>query len=114
MLEFIFQPQVISLIVLVLIALIAWKGRKWLNEFRLVFRIWHWVEKMSVVNGWHGYDKLAQAMVEFEARFVKEFGKEPKPGDEGWAVRILTWLCKVEDKEDIEDFLEPLPEEAEA
>ena len=107
MLEFIFQPQVISLIVLALVALIGWRGRKWLNEFRLIFRIWHWVEKMSIVNGWRGYEKLAVAMNEFETRFYDEFGREPDPSDEGWAVKVLTWLCKIEDKEPIEDFTSP-------
>ena len=107
MLEFIFQPQVIGLIALVLVALIGWRGRKWLNEFRLVFKIWHWVEKTSIVNGWQGYEKLAVAMSEFEARFYEEFGREPDPSDEGWAVKILTWLCKIEDKEPVVDFSEP-------
>ncbi len=107
MLEFILQPQVISLIVLVLVALIGWRGRKWLNHFRLVFQIWHWVEKMSIVNDWHGYDKLALAMGEFELRFYDEFGREPDPSDEGWAVKMLTWLCKIEDKEPVGDFSDP-------
>ncbi len=113
--EFLLQPEIfsalITVVVLIVIGLLAWKGRKWLNEFRLVFQIWHFVEKTAVLTGWSGYEKLAFAMSQFQERFYEAFGKEPDPKDEGWAVKTLTWLCKIEDKEAVEDFLEPLPED---
>lgn len=108
------QPQILGVLALVVVFAIGLWGRKWLNNFRLVFRVWHFVEKMGIAAGLKGYDKLALAMGVFQEKFITEFGKEPKAGDEGWAVKVLTWLCKLEGKEDIEDFLEPLPEEAEA
>ena len=109
MLEFILQPQVLSVLALIVVFAIGLWARKYLNHFRLIFQVWHLVEKMGILAGLKGYEKLALAMDVFQDKFYAEFGREPKPGDEGWAVKILTWLCKLEDKEDIEDFLEPLP-----
>ena len=108
---FVLQPQVLSVLALVVVFVIGLWGKRFLNHFRLVFQVWHLVEKMGILAGLKGYEKLALAMDVFRDKFYEEFGKEPKPGDEGWAVKVLTWLCKLEDKEDIEDFLEPLPED---
>jgi hypothetical protein len=108
---FVLQPQVLGVLALVVVFVIGLWGKRFLNHFRLVFQVWHLVEKMGILAGLKGYEKLALAMDVFQDKFYEEFGKEPKPGDEGWAVKILTWLCKLEDKEDIEDFLEPLPED---
>jgi hypothetical protein len=110
-LNFLFQPQVLGVIAVVIVFAIGLWGKKLLNHFRVVFQVWHLVEKMGILAGLKGYEKLALAMDVFQDKFYEEFGKEPKPGDEGWAVKVLTWLCKLEDKEDIEDFLEPLPED---
>lgn len=114
MLEFILKPEVLTILIALVVIIIGLIGRKYLNLFRVVFKLWHWVEKAAIVNDWSGYEKLAWAMDEFQERFYKQYGKEPDPKDEGWAVKVLTWLCKIEDKEDVECFLEPLPEEAEA
>ena len=112
--EFLLQPEIfsalITLSVLIVIGLIAWRGRRWLNHFRLVFQVWHFVEKTSMLTGWKGYGKLAFAMSQFRERFYDAFGREPDPSDEGWAVKILTWLCEIEDKESIEDFPDPSTE----
>lgn len=103
---FLLQPEVFGVIALLLVAIIGIWGRKWLNHLRVVFQVWHYVEKMGILADLKGYEKLALAMDVFQDRFYEQFGKEPKPGDEGWAVKILTWLCKLEDKEDIEDFFD--------
>lgn len=107
MLEFIFQPQILGVLALVVVFAIGLWGRKTLNHFRLIFQVWHFVEKMGIAAGLKGYEKLALAMSVFQDKFYDEFGKKPKAGDEGWAVKVLSWLCKLEDKEDIEDFFEP-------
>ena len=106
MLEFILQPQVLSVLALIVVFAIGLWARKYLNHFRLIFQIWHLVEKMGILAGLKGYEKLALAMGIFRDKFYEEFGREPAPGDEGWAVKILTWLCKLESKDDVEDFFE--------
>jgi len=105
-LEFILQPQVLSVLALIVVFAIGLWARKYLNHFRLIFQIWHLVEKMGILAGLKGYEKLALAMGIFRDKFYEEFGREPAPGDEGWAVKILTWLCKLESKDDVEDFFE--------
>ena len=105
-LNFLFQPEVLGVIAVVIVFAIGLWGKKLLNHFRLIFRVWHFVEKMGILAGLKGYEKLALAMDVFQEKFYEEFGKEPKPGDEGWAVKILTWLCKLENKDDVEDFFE--------
>jgi hypothetical protein len=109
---FVLQPQVLGVLALVVVFVIGLWGKRFLNHFRLVFQVWHLVEKMGILAGLKGYEKLALAMDVFQDKFYEEFGKEPKPGDEGWAVKVLTWLCKLESKDDVEDFFkEPLPED---
>lgn len=105
-LNFLFQPEVLGVIAVVIVFAIGLWGKKLLNHFRLIFQVWHYVEKMGVLANLKGYEKLALAMDVLQDRFYEQFGKEPKPGDEGWAVKILTWLCRLEDKEPIEDFFE--------
>jgi len=105
-LEFILQPQVLSVLALIVVFAIGLWARKYLNHFRLIFQIWHLVEKMGILAGLKGYEKLALAMGIFRDKFYEEFGREPAPGDEGWAVKVLTWLCKLESKDDVEDFFE--------
>jgi hypothetical protein len=110
MLEFILQPEIftaiVSILALVIVAVLGWKGRKFITHGRIVFQVWHLIEKAGALKDWKGYEKLAMAMGVFRDRFQKEFGKEPSPTEEGWAVKVLTWLCNIEDKEDVEDFLE--------
>jgi hypothetical protein len=106
MLEFILQPQVLGVLALVVVVAIGLWARKYLNHFRVVFQVWHLVEKMGILAGLKGYEKLALAMDVFQDKFYEEFGREPAPGDEGWAVKVLTWLCKLENKDDVEDFFE--------
>ena len=106
MLEFILQPQVLGVLALIIVFAIGLWARKYLNHFRLVFQIWHLVEKMGILAGLKGYEKLALAMDILRDKFYEEFGREPAPSDEGWAVKILTWLCKLESKDDVEDFFE--------
>ena len=106
MLDFVLQPEILALLAILVVAILGWQGRKYLNHFRLVFQVWHLVEKMGILAGLKGYEKLALAMDVFQDKFYEEFGKEPKPGDEGWAVKVLTWLCKLENKDDVEDFFE--------
>src|SRR5690606_20415531 len=105
-LNFLFQPEVLGVIAVVIVFAIGLWGKKLLNHFRLIFQVWHYVEKMGILANLKGYEKLALAMDVLQDRFYEQFGKEPKPGDEGWAVKILTWLCRLEDKEPIEDFFE--------
>ena len=105
-LSFLFQPEVLGVIAVVIVFAIGLWARKYLNHFRLIFQVWHYVEKMGILANLKGYEKLALAMDVLQDRFYEQFGKEPKPGDEGWAVKILTWLCKLEDKEPIGDFFE--------
>ena len=105
-LSFLFQPEVLGVIAVVIVFAIGLWARKYLNHFRLIFQVWHYVEKMGILANLKGYEKLALAMDVLQDRFYEQFGKEPKPGDEGWAVKILTWLCRLEDKEPIEDFFE--------
>ena len=95
-----------GVIAVVIVFAIGLWARKYLNHFRLIFQVWHLVEKMGILAGLKGYEKLALAMDVFQDKFYAEFGKEPKPGDEGWAVKVLTWLCKLESKDDVEDFFE--------
>ena len=106
MLEFILQPQVLGVLAVVVVFAIGLWARKYLNHFRVVFQVWHLVEKMGILAGLKGYEKLALAMDVFQEKFYAEFGREPAPGDEGWAVKILTWLCKLESKDDVDDFFE--------
>ena len=106
MLEFILQPQVLGVLALVVVFAIGLWGKKLLNHFRLIFQVWHLVEKMGILAGLKGYEKLALAMDVFQDKFYEEFGREPAPGDEGWAVKVLTWLCKLESKDDVDDFFE--------
>ena len=103
---FIFQPQILGVLALVIVFVIGLWGRKFLNHFRIVFQVWHLTEKMGILAGLKGYEKLALAMDIFQDKFYEEFGREPAPGDEGWAVKVLTWLCKLENKDDVEDFFE--------
>jgi len=103
---FVLQPQVLSVLALVVVFVIGLWGKRFLNHFRVVFQVWHLVEKMGILAGLKGYVKLALAMDVFQDKFYEEFGREPKPGDEGWAVKVLTWLCKLESKDDVEDFFE--------
>ena len=105
-LGFLFQPEVLGVIAVVIVFAIGLWVRKYLNHFRLIFQIWHLVEKMGILAGLKGYEKLALAMGIFRDKFYEEFGREPAPGDEGWAVKVLTWLCKLESKDDVEDFFE--------
>lgn len=105
-LNFLFQPEVLGVIAVVIVFAIGLWGKKLLNHFRVIFQVWHYVEKMGILANLKGYEKLALAMDVLQDRFYEQFGKEPKPGDEGWAVKILTWLCRLEDKEPIEDFFE--------
>jgi len=105
-LEFILQPQVLGVLALVVVFVIGLWGKRFLNHFRVIFQVWHLVEKMGILAGLKGYEKLALAMDVFQDKFYEEFGKEPKPGDEGWAVKVLTWLCKLENKDGVEDFFE--------
>ena len=106
MLEFILQPQVLGVLAVVVVFAIGLWARKYLNHFRVVFQVWHLVEKMGILAGLKGYEKLALAMDVFQEKFYAEFGREPAPGDEGWAVKMLTWLCKLESKDDVDDFFE--------
>jgi len=106
MLDFIMQPQVLGVLALVVVFVIGLWGKRFLNHFRVIFQVWHLVEKMGILAGLKGYEKLALAMGIFRDKFYEEFGREPAPGDEGWAVKILTWLCKLESKDDVEDFFE--------
>ena len=108
-LSFLFQPEVLGVIAVVIVFAIGLWARKYLNYFRLIFQVWHYVEKMGILANLKGYEKLALAMDVLQDRFYEQFGKEPKPGDEGWAVKIFNILSKLESKEDVEDFLEPLP-----
>jgi hypothetical protein len=105
-LNFLFQPEVLGVIAVVIVFAIGLWARKYLNHFRVVFQVWHLVEKMGILAGLKGYEKLALAMDVFGEKFYEEFGREPAPGDEGWAVKVLTWLCKLENKDDVEDFFE--------
>jgi len=105
-LEFILQPQVLSVLALIVVFAIGLWARKYLNHFRVVFQVWHLVEKMGILAWLKGYEKLALAMGIFRDKFYEEFGREPAPGDEGWAVKVLTWLCKLESKDDVDDFFE--------
>ena len=105
-LNFLFQPEVLGVIAVVIVFAIGLWARKYLNHFRVVFQVWHLVEKMGILAGLKGYEKLALAMDVFREKFYAEFGREPAPGDEGWAVKVLTWLCKLESKDDVEDFFE--------
>ena len=102
--ELLFQPEMLGLLAVVVIFAVGLWGRNYLNHLRVIFQVWHLTEKMGLLAGLKGYDKLALAMSVFQKKFYIEFGREPGPSDEGWAVKVLTWLCKVEDKEDIEDF----------
>lgn len=105
-LNFLFQPEVLGVIAVVIVFAIGLWGKKLLNHFRLIFQVWHYVEKMGILAGLKGYEKLALAMDVLGEKFYEEFGREPAPGDEGWAVKVLTWLCKLENKDDVEDFFE--------
>ena len=105
-LSFLFQPEVLGVIAVVIVFAIGLWGKKLLNHFRLIFQVWHLVEKMGILAGLKGYEKLALAMGIFRDKFYEEFGREPAPGDEGWAVKVLTWLCKLESKDDVDDFFE--------
>ena len=111
-LSFLFQPEVLGVIAVVIVFAIGLWARKYLNHFRVVFQVWHLVEKMGILAGLKGYEKLALAMDVFQDKFYAEFGKEPKPGDEGWAVKVLTWLCKLESKDEVEGFIESSSDES--
>src|SRR5690606_12064807 len=103
-LNFLFQPEVLGVIAVVIVFAIGLWGKKLLNLFRLIFQVWHFVEKMGILAGLKGYEKLALAMDVLGVKFYDEFGREPAPGDVGWAVKVLTRLCKLESKDDVEDF----------
>ena len=106
MLEFILQPQVLGVLALCVVFALGLWASKYRYHFRVVFQVWHLGEKMGILAGVKGYEKLALAMDVFQDKFYEEFGREPAPSDEGWAVKVLTWLCKLESKDDVEDFFE--------
>ena len=105
-LNFLFQPEVLGVIAVVIVFAIGLWARKYLYLVRVVFQVWLRVEKLGILAGPKGYEKLALAMDVFREKFDAEFGREPAPGDDGWAVIVLTWLCKLESKDDVEDFFE--------
>ena len=61
-LNFLFQPEVLGVIAVVIVFAIGLWGKKLLNHFRLIFQVWHLVEKMGILAGLKGYEKLALAM----------------------------------------------------
>jgi hypothetical protein len=106
LLEFLQSPAVIALWVALLLALVGMLGSKWLNKIRLVFQLWNYAEKVGLLKGWTGYEKLAFAMKELQERFYDKYGRAPSASEEGWIVKILNLLCKLEDKQDVLDFSE--------
>lgn len=105
MLDFVLQPEILALLAILVVAILGWQGRKYLNHFRLVFQVWHLVEKLGILRDLKGYEKLALAMDIFQEKFYEKFGHEPDASDQGWAVKILTLLCQVENKDKVDDFL---------
>lgn len=105
MLDFVLQPEILALLAMLVVAILGWQGRKYLNHFRLVFQVWHLVEKLGILRDLKGYEKLALAMDIFQEKFYEKFGHEPDASDQGWAVKILTLLCQVENKDKVDDFL---------
>lgn len=112
MVEFLFTKEVLAILAALLVFIIGRKGMKLLNIFRVAFQAYHLLEKWGVLAKLKGYEKLALAMGEFQDKFFKKFGKNPAPGDEGWAVRFFNLLSKMESKDEIEveDFSEPSTE----
>ena len=104
-LNFLFQPEVLGVIAVVIVFAIGLWARKYLNHFRVVFQVWHLVEKLGILRDLKGYEKLALAMDIFQEKFYEKFGHEPDASDQGWAVKILTLLCQVENKDKVDDFL---------
>lgn len=105
MLDFVLQPEILALLAILVVAILGWQGRKYLNHFRVVFQVWHLVEKLGILRDLKGYEKLALAMDIFQEKFYEKFGHEPDASDQGWAVKILTLLCQVENKDKVDDFL---------
>ena len=112
--DFIMQPEVLGVLALIVVTLLGLWGKKFITVFRVAFQVWDLAQKLGILTGLSGYEKLSIAMSELRDKFFEKFGREPKANEEGWAVKIFNILSKLESKEDIEDFLEPLPEEAEA
>lgn len=111
MLDFIMQPQVLGVLALIVVTLIGLWGKRFITVFRVAFQVWDLAQQLGVLAGLSGYEKLSIAMSELRDKFFEKFGREPKPSEEGWAVKIFNILSKLESKEDVEDFLEPLPED---
>ena len=105
-LELLLSPAILSVLVTLVVLLLGFAGNVWLNKIRLVFQVWHLAEKMGVLEGLKGYEKLVIAMTEFRKRFFEKYGREPSPNDDGWAVKWLEKLCRLEDKEAVIDFLD--------
>ncbi len=108
--EFVLQPEVLktlaTVVGMIIVLFLGRRGHKYITYMRIVFKVWHFVEKAGALNDWVGYEKLAIAMGVLRDRFHSEFGRGPSANEEGWAVKVFTWLCNIEDKEDINDFLE--------
>jgi hypothetical protein len=104
--ELLLSKEVLTVIAALVVLLIAWKGRKLVNIFFVVFQVWHLLEKLGILASMSGYEKLALGMSVFQEKFYERFGKEPAAGDEGWAVRIFNLLSKLESKDDVDDFFE--------
>ena len=84
---FVLQPQVLSVLALVVVFVIGLWGKRFLNHFRIVFQVWHLTEKMGILAGLKGYEKLALAMDVFKTS-LRRVWPGACPGDEGWAVRF--------------------------
>jgi hypothetical protein len=111
MLDFIMQPQVLGVLALIVVTLIGLWGKKFITVFRVAFQAWDLAQQLGILTGLSGYEKLAVAMTELQDKFFEKFGREPKANEEGWAVKIFNILSKLGNKENVEDFLEPLPED---
>ena len=111
MLDFIMQPQVLGVLALVVVTMIGLWGKRFITVFRVAFQVWDLAQKLGILAGLSGYEKLSIAMSKLRDKFFEKFGREPKASEEGWAVKIFNILSKLESKEDVEDFFEPLPED---
>jgi len=75
--------------------------------------MWFLVEKTGMLVGLKGYEKLSLAMEVFSDKFYEAFGREPAPGDGGWEVKVLRWLCRLERKDDVRVLFSSQLEESE-
>lgn len=116
---FLESPVLMQAAVVFIVALLAFFAAKIptvIAIFRIVFKVWHFVEKLGAAERIPGYQKLAVFMELLHTRFYEHFDRNPTGAEEGIVMRILHFLISLENHmkkgtvtENFSDGPEPKP-----